>query len=79
MQVGHGTTPAISIMLRITRQITEAFPWDQAPSYLIRDRFQPRCVWVSIADRFAGAAIGEVAKATTSATMRWLQGMIPWL
>src|SRR4030081_4075274 len=22
----------------IARQITEAFPWDQAPSYLIRDR-----------------------------------------
>jgi hypothetical protein len=22
----------------ITRQITEAFPWDDAPQYLIRDR-----------------------------------------
>src|ERR1039457_7372464 len=23
---------------RISRQVTEAFPWDQAPRYLIRDR-----------------------------------------
>jgi hypothetical protein len=33
----------------IARQITEAFPWDEAPRYLIRDR-----------DRVYGAAVNQV-------------------
>jgi hypothetical protein len=30
--------PRSRLRLRIARQITEAFPWDDAPQYLIRDR-----------------------------------------
>src|SRR5437588_11745469 len=37
---------------RVARRITEAFPWDGAPGYLIRDR-----------DRFHGAAVTLRARA----------------
>jgi hypothetical protein len=54
----------------VARQITEAFPWDEAPKYLIRDR--DRVCGTIITRRLRAIGIREQAHCTSITVAEWL-------
>ena len=60
----------------ISRQLTEAFPWDEAPRYLIRDR--DRIYGAIVKRRLRAMGIRDKPKAPASPWQNGLRVILPW-